>query len=157
MRLDLGNPFTGCKVPELIMITHSGAVGALGGPADRGRSGGATVSTGKGELFVGQDIIKRASCDSQVDELGKRNTSTIPPATRRLVLARDQHCCGAPGCKHSKFLEVHHIKSRSDGGGNHPENLITLCSSCHRHLHERGGGPPLRELEVGSARLEIAP
>jgi len=97
----------------------------------------ATVSTSKGELFVGQDVVERAQCDSQVDEEGKRNTATIPPATRRKVLARDRHCCRAPGCEHTKFLEVHHIKSRADGGGNDLKNLITLCSACHRLGHEK--------------------
>jgi 5-methylcytosine-specific restriction endonuclease McrA len=97
----------------------------------------ATVSTSKGELQVSKDVIERAQCDSQVDEEGKRNTSTIPPATRRKVLARDRHCCRAPGCEHTKFLEVHHIKPRIEGGGNDPENLVTLCSACHRLVHEK--------------------
>ncbi len=97
----------------------------------------ATVSTSKGELLVSQEVMERAQCDSQVDKEGNRNTSTIPPATRRRVLARDRHCCQAPGCDHTKFLEVHHIKPRSDGGGNDPENLITLCSACHRLWHEK--------------------
>jgi 5-methylcytosine-specific restriction endonuclease McrA len=72
-----------------------------------------------------------------VDGPEKRNTSTIPPATRRKVLARDRHRCQAPGCEHTKFLEVHHVESRADGGGNKPENLITLCSACHRLWHEK--------------------
>ncbi len=99
--------------------------------------GRATVATSKGELLVGQNVINRALCDSQVDEPGKRNTATIPPAVRRKVLARDRHCCRAPGCEHTKFLEVHHIKSRTDGGSNNPENLITLCNACHRLGHEK--------------------
>jgi hypothetical protein len=97
----------------------------------------ATVSTSKGELVVGQDVVERALCDSQIDEPGKRNTATIPPATRRKVLARDRHCCRAPGCEHTRFLEVHHIRARADGGGNDLENLITLCSACHRLGHEK--------------------
>ena len=96
-----------------------------------------TVSTSKGELPVSHTVMERARCDSQVDEPGERNTSTIPPATRRKVLARDRHCCQAPGCEHTKFLEVHHIQPRTDGGSNDPENLITLCSACHRLVHEK--------------------
>ncbi len=96
-----------------------------------------TVSTSKGELPVSQKVLERMQCDSQIDEEGKRNTSTIPPATRRKVLARDRHRCQAPGCEHTKFLEVHHIQPRTDGGGNDPENLITLCSACHRLVHEK--------------------
>jgi 5-methylcytosine-specific restriction endonuclease McrA len=99
--------------------------------------GRATASTSKGELLIGQNVMERAQCDSQVDGPGKRNTSTIPPATRRKVLARDRHRCQAPGCEHTKFLEVHHVKSRADGGGNKLENLISLCSACHRLWHEK--------------------
>ena len=33
-------------------------------------------------------------------------------------------------------LEVHHIKPRSQGGTNVPNNLITLCSKCHKQVHE---------------------
>ena len=28
-------------------------------------------------------------------------------------------------------LQEHHLKPRSNGGGNHPDNLITVCSNCH--------------------------
>ena len=39
-------------------------------------------------------------------------------------------------------LNVHHIRYVSDGGGDEPENLITLCLDCHkkRHSGENGGG-----------------
>ena len=76
-------------------------------------------------------------CDSSVLETGQRNKASIPPARRRTVLARDAHRCQTKGCRSTSFLEVHHIKSRSRGGDNREENLITLCASCHRHLHER--------------------
>jgi len=99
--------------------------------------GEASVSTDKGKLLVGHDVIERALCDSQVDEPGKRNTSTIPPAMRRMVLARDRHKCTTAGCEHTRFLEVHHVKPRALGGTNRPENLITLCSACHRLWHEK--------------------
>jgi len=54
-----------------------------------------------------------------------------------MVLTRDRHKCRTPGCNHTKFLEVHHIKPRTAGGNNRTENLITLCSACHRFWHEK--------------------
>jgi len=78
-------------------------------------------------------------CDARVLEPGKRNRSTIPPATRRAVLARDGHRCQVPGCRHVLFLEVHHIVPRATGGSNRPENPITACSGCHKLLHENKG------------------
>jgi 5-methylcytosine-specific restriction endonuclease McrA len=80
----------------------------------------------------------RVECDAAMAEPGGRNTITIPPRTRRAVLARDRHRCRTPGCHHTRFLEVHHIVPRSRGGTNEAANLITLCSACHRLWHERG-------------------
>jgi 5-methylcytosine-specific restriction endonuclease McrA len=31
---------------------------------------------------------------------------------------------------------VHHIVKRSQGGGDHMENLITLCTHCHTAAHD---------------------
>jgi 5-methylcytosine-specific restriction endonuclease McrA len=33
-------------------------------------------------------------------------------------------------------LEVHHMKPRSQLGGDVMHNLITLCVICHRKLHQ---------------------
>lgn len=33
------------------------------------------------------------------------------------------------------FLEVHHLHRRSDGGADHPDNVIALCPNCHRRVH----------------------
>jgi predicted HNH restriction endonuclease len=41
------------------------------------------------------------------------------------------------GCGQTRFLEVHHLMPRAAGGKNSADNLITLCASCHRLLHER--------------------
>ncbi|MBC8367586.1 HNH endonuclease, partial [bacterium] len=78
-------------------------------------------------------------CDSSVLAPGQRNKSSILPSRRRAVLMHDGHRCQTKGCRSTNFLEVHHLKPHNRGGDNCEENLITLCSSCHRHLHERGG------------------
>lgn len=33
------------------------------------------------------------------------------------------------------LLEVHHLHRRSDGGADSPENVIALCTDCHRRCH----------------------
>jgi N6-L-threonylcarbamoyladenine synthase len=54
---------------------------------------------------------------------------------REYVLWRDNHICQ---CCHGKLkdniLQVHHIESRKIGG-NAPNNLITLCKTCHTKYH----------------------
>lgn len=37
--------------------------------------------------------------------------------------------------KNGPYLEVHHIKKLSDGGEDIPNNLVALCSNCHRKVH----------------------
>jgi len=102
-------------------------------------TGRMTVQTNSGERELSRAESERMRCDAAVCEHGGRNTTTIPPRVRREVLARDQHRCQAPGCGRTRFLEIHHIKSRGNGGSNKEENLVTLCGSCHRLYHERGG------------------
>lgn len=55
---------------------------------------------------------------------------------REYVLFRDNHecqCCH--GRSKDNILNVHHIESRKTGG-NAPNNLITLCETCHKAYHK---------------------
>jgi 5-methylcytosine-specific restriction endonuclease McrA len=52
---------------------------------------------------------------------------------RRQVLQRDGWRCQA--CASRANLQVHHILMRSRSGDDAAENLITLCSDCHHHIH----------------------
>ena len=55
---------------------------------------------------------------------------------REYVLYRDGHKCQAcNGKSKDKVLNVHHIESRQTGG-DRPDNLITLCESCHKAYHK---------------------
>ena len=54
---------------------------------------------------------------------------------REYVLRRDNHRCQqCKGKSKDKILQVHHIESRKTGG-DCPDNLITLCSTCHNKIH----------------------
>ncbi len=56
--------------------------------------------------------------------------------TREYVLYRDDHKCQAcKGKSGDKYLDVHHIISRQIGG-DRPDNLITLCETCHDKHHQ---------------------
>ena len=55
---------------------------------------------------------------------------------REYVLFRDGHTCQCcKGKSKDKILNVHHIESRHTGG-NAPNNLITLCETCHTGFHK---------------------
>src|SRR3954467_3837723 len=111
---------------------------------------------GRGELVqVSQAVVDMAECDGQhighvehsveagahagthVGTAKKRTraTQTIPPALRRQVLRRDGGRCQVPGCRHATFVDVHHLRPRSEGGANTIENLVTLCGAHHRASH----------------------
>jgi 5-methylcytosine-specific restriction endonuclease McrA len=58
----------------------------------------------------------------------------IPAVTRRYIIRRDRHC-RLPGCT-SRFVDVHHVIHREDGGTHHVENLVCLCPRHHRQHHK---------------------
>ncbi|HEU4583036.1 MAG TPA: HNH endonuclease signature motif containing protein [Polyangiaceae bacterium] len=64
-----------------------------------------------------------------------RARQEIPPALRRAVLRRDERRCRVAGCRNATFLDLHHIRPRSEGGSHSAGNLVTLCSAHHRALH----------------------
>jgi hypothetical protein len=133
---------------------------ALGGPGDEGRASyqlavtrcdacGTTSIDAAGEtLAVDEVVAEMATCDAQqlgsVDgderasphmRAGHRATQTIPPATRRAVMRRDHGRCVVPGCKNYRFLDVHHLDPRAEGGGHHPDRLAVVCGAHHRAVH----------------------
>ena len=64
----------------------------------------------------------------QGDQLGFWNV-------REYVLFRDGHkCCHCHGKSKDSILNVHHLESRKTGG-DAPNNLITLCETCHKAYH----------------------
>ncbi len=82
---------------------------------------------------------------------------------REYVLCRDQHCCQwCLGKSKDKILNVHHIESRKTGG-DRPDNLITLCETCHDLIHRthqedkipRKHGGPRDATQIGIIRLCI--
>jgi HNH endonuclease len=155
IRRDAGGPLDD-DATLLLMARH-----ALGGSRDVGRASYQVAVTvcekcrcasqdGHGEIApVAAEVLEMAECDGE--HIGsvcagapnasahvgkpKRAAQSIPPAIRRLVLRRDRHRCVFPGCRHTLFVDVHHIRSKADGGGHAADNLITLCCAHHRALH----------------------
>lgn len=52
---------------------------------------------------------------------------------RKAILQRDSHTCQQCGDKDN--LHVHHIVYRGNGGTDDPDNLTTLCETCHAEVH----------------------
>lgn len=69
---------------------------------------------------------------------------TIPDATRRAVLVRDNYTCQGCGWTREQWtkddprhIELHHLKEHAKGGENTEENLLTLCNVCHDTIHSK--------------------
>ena len=56
---------------------------------------------------------------------------------REYILSRDNHICQhCKGKSKDSILEVHHIETRKVGG-NAPNNLVTVCRTCHQKHHDK--------------------
>ena len=75
-------------------------------------------------------------------ELGKARRNRLDrDAYRQLakaILERDGWRC--QHCGRRDQLQIHHMVRRSQSGADSEENLIVLCSACHRSLHSAPGG-----------------
>ena len=65
----------------------------------------------------------------------------LTAAEKHAVHARDGGRCAHVGesgkrCGADRFVDVHHVRPVSRGGGNEPENLTTLCSFHHDLIHQ---------------------
>jgi hypothetical protein len=72
----------------------------------------------------------RAECDAQRLDPGHRATQDIAPKVRRFVWHRDGGKCTVPGCRAARYIDVHHIVARANGGSHRAENLtpdVTLA------------------------------
>lgn len=93
-------------------------------------------------LPVTQIIVETASFDIQKIKNPKiqgveyqRGEQTDFWNVREYVLFRDGHVCQCcKGKRKDPILNVHHIESRKSGG-DAPNNLITLCETCHKGYH----------------------
>jgi hypothetical protein len=109
---------------------------------------------------VPAESVRRLTCDASVvpvleTEEGEvldvgRKTRTIPAAIRRALNLRDPGCC-FPGCTHRRYLDAHHVKHWIDGGETKLSNLVSLCRTHHRLVHE--GGITISVREAGGWRF----
>lgn len=82
----------------------------------------------------------------------------ITSAIVNYIIARDSGlclCCGGAGA------HIHHVIFRSHGGGNAPNNLMSVCVRCHGKIHGYempNSSPPFvervrKQIKVNEERL----
>jgi len=63
--------------------------------------------------------------------------ATVNPRLRTLIEQRDQGC-RYPGCTQRRWVQIHHLTHREDGGLTIAQNLVCLCPFHHRLHHHNG-------------------
>lgn len=109
------------------------------------RRAGAKCELGSGTV-IHPEAARRLACDaginriitsgdSQILDVG-RTTRTVSGPTRRALLIRDGGCrfegCNRP----APWCDAHHLIHWADGGETNLDNLVLLCRSHHRMVHE---------------------
>jgi 5-methylcytosine-specific restriction protein A len=112
-------------------------------------AGGLEVDLGSRDIdqLSTDELYKRAEESVENKSTVRRSSSSQNTYPRSEVVkkyalrAADGVCQGcnkeAPfvGKDGEPFLEVHHLHRRSDGGADHPDNVVALCPNCHRRVH----------------------
>ena len=121
-----------------------------GDPSPRSLAGGSRLQSG---ARLSADAARRLAChggrcDLLVEDLRLRTSEVLDVGRRqrgpsnallRALWARDAGC-RFPGCSATRFVDAHHVEHWADGGPTKLGNLILLCRSHHRLLHEGGYG-----------------
>ena len=79
-----------------------------------------------------------------------RRTRSVPPSVRRALASRDRGC-RFPGCTATHRLHGHHVRHWANSGETSLDNLILLCPTHHRLVHE--GGFDVQRLDDGAFRF----
>lgn len=143
--LDTGHPSASGGVrPHLLVTTPLAAV--------TGRASDGTAPADVAELAwtgpVTDDAARRLACDAEITrvvldpqsqplDVG-RTTRTVPSHLRHALIVRDRGCV-AEGCdRPSAWTEAHHVVHWAEGGRTSLENLVLLCRTHHRKVHDGG-------------------
>ena len=128
--------------------------------ADVLANGGAGRCEIEHRTAIASETARRLCCDAGIVpvvdgpngeplSVGRR-TRSIPLAVRRALSNRDRGC-RFPGCPATQRLHGHHVQHWADGGETSLDNLVLLCPTHHRLVHE--GGFDVQRLDDGAFRF----
>ena len=116
-----------CDAQQLGSVDAAGAAPTHVGPP---------AAEGEREIRAPAGTSPRVGAEAaEPSPRGRRASQTIPPATRRAVMRREGGHCAVPGCSNHRWLDVHHVAARAEGGSHDPANLVVLCGAHHRAVH----------------------
>jgi hypothetical protein len=159
-----------CGGPEpATVVVHAGADVLT---REERASGPWLAETDRGARLP-SEAVRRLACDGTIEwvlesggrpvGIGRRGRA-VRGTLLRVLRHRDLGTCRFPGCERKRWLHAHHLVHWADGGGTNLGNLVLLCHTHHRLLHEGGwrttghpgrdlrfhdpGGRPLRTMPI---------
>lgn len=110
--------------------------------------------------YSARAAVERIRIAISIEELVARKRSTIPPALKLKILARDNFRCLVPGCC-STNIDVHHLEPQALGGKHTEGNLGSICEGHHLATHRgtlkiEGIAPNLKFTFVGEVTRRMA-
>ena len=124
--------------PRNTLTTPGAHVNILATPDGRGYMPNNVGAPSKAiaSLLANADIrLSTVNSDGLVINTGrKQRLATNGQVNALLAMWGGQ--CAAPGCTHTRFIEIHHIEDWATGGLTDLENLLPLCSACHSLVTE---------------------
>jgi hypothetical protein len=148
------------KRADALMALVEGASGSDGGrasvsvhvPVESLLSGKGANGLVAGGPPLHPEVVRKLTCDSRVRMVLERDGKPVwvghdyriaPPKTREIVEHRDRYRCTFPGCGAKRFTHHHHIVAWPLGP-TEPDNLVLICSTHHKLVHEHGWHVSLR-------------
>ena len=136
--------FEPVDAPALVSDRHEFVVHVEAEVLADGRAGRCEIEH---RTAIAAETARRLCCDAGIVpvvdcpngeplSVGRR-TRSIPPAVRRALASRDRGC-RFPGCSATHRLHGHHVRHWANGGETSLDNLILLCPTHHRLVHEDG-------------------
>ena len=132
---DLDADFDGAR-PTLVVHVDAGSLQDEGGVAEIVDGPPLSIPTA---LRLGCDSSKEVSVEdaARVPTGIGRKSRQVPHWLYRQLRHRDRGC-RFPECGRTRWVNAHHIVHWAHGGSTDRENLVLLCGSHHKLVHEGG-------------------
>jgi uncharacterized protein DUF222/HNH endonuclease len=130
------------RAPTDTLVIHADAEVVLEKASPQAVHLGETASG----IQLSDQEVRRLACDAGVEWVAEADGRTVgigrrgrvvPRWMRRQLEHRDPQC-RFEGCSRTRWLVIHHIVPWARGGPTDLDNLIRVCTTHHRQLHEGG-------------------
>lgn len=124
--------------PRNTLTTPGAHVNILASPDGRGYMPNNVGAPSKAiaNLLANADVrLSTVNADGLIINTGRKSRLATDAQVNALMTMWGGQCA-APGCTHTRFMEIHHMEDWATGGLTDLENLLPLCSACHSLVTE---------------------